>query len=59
MGRGTQVDADRRQAGNLAACGTGIEAETAYAQSYEPERLEARFAEMDIDIYDLNRASVV
>lgn len=34
-------------------------AESAYAQSYGPEHLEARFAEMDIDIYDLNRASVI
>ncbi|PMS18357.1 hypothetical protein C0Z18_17430 [Trinickia dabaoshanensis] len=34
-------------------------AETAYAQTYGPQSLEARFAEMDIDIYDLNRASVI
>ncbi|MFG6892039.1 suppressor of fused domain protein [Burkholderia pseudomallei] len=34
-------------------------AESAYAQSYGPEQLEARFAERDIDIYDLNRASVI
>lgn len=33
--------------------------ETAYAQSYGPERLEALFEEKNVDIYDLNRASVV
>lgn len=33
--------------------------ETAYAQRYGPERLEARFEEEDIDIYDLNRLSVI
>jgi len=33
--------------------------ESAFAQSYGPERLEALFAEKDIDIFNLNRASVV
>lgn len=33
--------------------------ESAFAQSYGPERLEARFAEKDIDIFDLNRSSAV
>lgn len=33
--------------------------ETAFAQAYGPEKLEALFAEKDIDIYNLNRASVV
>lgn len=34
-------------------------AETAFAQTYGPERLEALFEEKDIDIYNLNRASAV
>jgi antitoxin YqcF len=34
-------------------------AESAYAQSYGPERLEARFEERNIDIFDLRRASVI
>ena len=33
--------------------------ETAFAQAYGPGRLEALFEEKNIDIYDLNRASVV
>jgi antitoxin YqcF len=33
--------------------------ETAFAKSYGPERLEALFSEKNVDIYDLNRASVV
>jgi antitoxin YqcF len=33
--------------------------ESVYARRYGPEHLEARFAERDIDIYDLNRASVI
>lgn len=48
---------DRRVAWLLAV--PVSKAESAYAQSYGPEQLEARFAEMDIDIYDLNRASVI
>lgn len=34
-------------------------AESAYARTCGPERLETRFAEKNIDIYDLNRASVI
>jgi len=34
-------------------------AESAYAQSYGPERLEACFEERAIAIFDLNRASVI
>ena len=34
-------------------------AESAYAQSSGPERLEACFEERAIDIFDLNRASVI
>lgn len=48
---------DRRVAWLLAV--PVSKAESAYAQSYGPEQLEARFAERDIDIYDLNRASVI
>ena len=48
---------DRRVAWLLAV--PVSKAETAYAQTYGPERLEARFAEMDIDIYDLNRVSAI
>jgi hypothetical protein len=33
--------------------------ETAFAQSHGPEQLEALFEERNIDIYDLNRATVV
>jgi hypothetical protein len=33
--------------------------EREFAQSSGPEKLEALFAEKDIDIYNLNRASVI
>lgn len=34
-------------------------AETAYASEYGPAKLEELFSRQDIDVYNLNRASVV
>lgn len=49
---------EEKNIGWLLAVPTSKE-ETSFAQRFGPEKLEALFTERDIDIFDLNRASVV